>query len=70
MLEDDIFERWLDTEAKRVVAKIRNHEPLTLEDKLLAILQVQKNQFERDRKQRESTESFRRARSLQEESSE
>nr|VFJ42330.1 MAG: hypothetical protein BECKFW1821A_GA0114235_100191 [Candidatus Kentron sp. FW] len=61
MQENDILERWLDTEAKRVAAKIRNHETLTLEETLLVILQVRKNQFERDKKRRESMESLRHA---------
>jgi hypothetical protein len=38
MIESDIFEQWLDADAKRVVGKLTNHESLTQDDKLTVVI--------------------------------
>ncbi|VFM98158.1 MAG: hypothetical protein BECKG1743D_GA0114223_102497 [Candidatus Kentron sp. G] len=45
MLENDIFEQWLGDEAARVLAKLKNDEPLTQDDKLIIVLKGQMNHF-------------------------
>nr|VFJ67406.1 MAG: hypothetical protein BECKDK2373B_GA0170837_11916 [Candidatus Kentron sp. DK]VFJ67551.1 MAG: hypothetical protein BECKDK2373C_GA0170839_11669 [Candidatus Kentron sp. DK] len=45
MLENDLFEQWLAEEAARVLAKLKNNEPLTQDDKLIIVLKGQMNHF-------------------------
>nr|VFJ61910.1 MAG: hypothetical protein BECKDK2373B_GA0170837_11058 [Candidatus Kentron sp. DK]VFJ68297.1 MAG: hypothetical protein BECKDK2373C_GA0170839_11804 [Candidatus Kentron sp. DK] len=45
MLENGIFEKWLDDEADRVLAKLKKNEPLTQDDKLIIVLKGQMNHF-------------------------
>nr|VFK37945.1 MAG: hypothetical protein BECKTC1821E_GA0114239_1001160 [Candidatus Kentron sp. TC] len=45
MLENDLFEQWLADEAARVLAKLKNNEPLTQDDKLIIVLKGQMNHF-------------------------
>nr|VFJ92258.1 MAG: hypothetical protein BECKH772B_GA0070898_100277 [Candidatus Kentron sp. H]VFK00825.1 MAG: hypothetical protein BECKH772A_GA0070896_102041 [Candidatus Kentron sp. H]VFK04855.1 MAG: hypothetical protein BECKH772C_GA0070978_102151 [Candidatus Kentron sp. H] len=46
MLENDLFEEWLDAEAKRVLTKLRENAPLTQDDKLVIVLKGQMNHFQ------------------------
>ncbi|VFM95898.1 MAG: hypothetical protein BECKG1743D_GA0114223_100242 [Candidatus Kentron sp. G] len=43
MLEDDIFGQWLDTEAERVLIRLKNNEPITQDDKLIIVIKGQTN---------------------------
>nr|VFK63074.1 MAG: hypothetical protein BECKUNK1418G_GA0071005_102911 [Candidatus Kentron sp. UNK]VFK70710.1 MAG: hypothetical protein BECKUNK1418H_GA0071006_103611 [Candidatus Kentron sp. UNK] len=45
MLENDIFEEWLHDEAKRVLAKLKDNQLLTQDDKLIIVLKGQINHF-------------------------
>nr|VFK38505.1 MAG: hypothetical protein BECKSD772F_GA0070984_102511 [Candidatus Kentron sp. SD]VFK44824.1 MAG: hypothetical protein BECKSD772E_GA0070983_104410 [Candidatus Kentron sp. SD] len=45
MLENDIFEQWLHDEAKRVLAKRKDNQLLTQDDKLVIVLKGQMNHF-------------------------
>nr|VFK11402.1 MAG: hypothetical protein BECKLPF1236A_GA0070988_100543 [Candidatus Kentron sp. LPFa]VFK27583.1 MAG: hypothetical protein BECKLPF1236C_GA0070990_100493 [Candidatus Kentron sp. LPFa] len=45
MLENDIFEEWLQYEAKRVLAKLKDNQLLTQDDKLIIVLKGQMNHF-------------------------
>nr|VFK20569.1 MAG: hypothetical protein BECKLPF1236B_GA0070989_12163 [Candidatus Kentron sp. LPFa] len=45
MLENDIFEEWLQDEAKRVLAKLKDNQLLTQDDKLVIVLKGQINHF-------------------------
>nr|VFK30441.1 MAG: hypothetical protein BECKLPF1236C_GA0070990_101109 [Candidatus Kentron sp. LPFa] len=45
MLENDIFEQWLHDEAKRVLAKLKDNQLLTQDDKLIIVLKGQINHF-------------------------
>nr|VFK11401.1 MAG: hypothetical protein BECKLPF1236A_GA0070988_100542 [Candidatus Kentron sp. LPFa]VFK27582.1 MAG: hypothetical protein BECKLPF1236C_GA0070990_100492 [Candidatus Kentron sp. LPFa] len=45
MLENDIFEEWLQDEAKRVLAKLKDNQILTQDDKLIIVLKGQINHF-------------------------
>nr|VFK80037.1 MAG: hypothetical protein BECKSD772D_GA0070982_10811 [Candidatus Kentron sp. SD] len=45
MLENDIFEQWLQDEAKRVLAKRKDNQLLTQDDKLIIVLKGQMNHF-------------------------
>nr|VFK48760.1 MAG: hypothetical protein BECKTC1821D_GA0114238_10632 [Candidatus Kentron sp. TC] len=45
MLENDIFEQWLSDEAGRVLARLKNNEPLSQDDKLIIVLKGQMNHF-------------------------
>nr|VFK20563.1 MAG: hypothetical protein BECKLPF1236B_GA0070989_12161 [Candidatus Kentron sp. LPFa] len=45
MLENDIFEEWLQDEAKRVLAKLKDNQLLTQDDKLIIVLKGQINHF-------------------------
>nr|VFK15873.1 MAG: hypothetical protein BECKLPF1236B_GA0070989_10852 [Candidatus Kentron sp. LPFa] len=46
MLENDIFEQWLAAEAERVLAKLKNSEIITHDDKLIIVLKGQTNHFQ------------------------
>nr|VFK40583.1 MAG: hypothetical protein BECKSD772F_GA0070984_10633 [Candidatus Kentron sp. SD]VFK45646.1 MAG: hypothetical protein BECKSD772E_GA0070983_10583 [Candidatus Kentron sp. SD] len=46
MLENDIFEQWLNTEGDRVLAKLRNSESITQDDKLIILLKGQMNHIQ------------------------
>ena len=45
MFQDDIFEKWLDSESKSVLTKFQTNEPLTVEDKMILTLKAQTNHF-------------------------
>ena len=45
MFQDDIFEKWLDSESKSVLTKFQTNEPLTIEDKMILTLKAQTNHF-------------------------
>nr|VFK58948.1 MAG: hypothetical protein BECKTUN1418F_GA0071002_11591 [Candidatus Kentron sp. TUN]VFK67546.1 MAG: hypothetical protein BECKTUN1418E_GA0071001_11541 [Candidatus Kentron sp. TUN] len=45
MLENDIFEQWLDDEAQRVLARLKANQPLNQDDKLVIVLKGQMNHF-------------------------
>ncbi len=38
MFREDIFDKWLDEEAQRVLEKLRDNEPLTQDDKLIIVI--------------------------------
>nr|VFK23006.1 MAG: hypothetical protein BECKLPF1236A_GA0070988_103653 [Candidatus Kentron sp. LPFa]VFK35569.1 MAG: hypothetical protein BECKLPF1236C_GA0070990_103933 [Candidatus Kentron sp. LPFa] len=46
MLENDIFEQWLAAEAERVLAKRKNSEIITHDDKSIIVLKGQTNHFQ------------------------
>jgi len=45
LLENDIFEQRLSAEAKRVLVKLQNDEPLSQDDKLIIVFKGQMNRF-------------------------
>ena len=47
MFNDDIFEKWLDREANKVLEKLNRDEdtPLSTEDKMILTLKAQTNHF-------------------------
>nr|VFK40834.1 MAG: hypothetical protein BECKTC1821E_GA0114239_10084 [Candidatus Kentron sp. TC] len=45
MLENGIFERWLNDEAKRVLAKLEDNDLLTQDDKPIIVLEGQMDHF-------------------------
>lgn len=46
MFNDDIFEKWLDKEANKVLEKLnKDGEPLSIEDKMILTLKAQTNHF-------------------------
>jgi uncharacterized protein (DUF3084 family) len=45
MFQDDIFEEWLDKEAKQALDKFKNNETITIEDKMILTLKAQTNHF-------------------------
>nr|VFJ92043.1 MAG: hypothetical protein BECKLFY1418A_GA0070994_102017 [Candidatus Kentron sp. LFY] len=46
MLENDIFNEWLNAEADRVLTKLKGNELLTQDDKLIIVLEGQMNHFQ------------------------
>jgi len=45
MFDNEIFDKWLDKEAERVIEKLTNNEKIENEDKLILMLKAQTNHF-------------------------
>jgi len=45
MFNNEIFDKWLDKEAERVIEKLTNNEKIENEDKLILMLKAQTNHF-------------------------
>jgi len=60
MFNDDIFDKWLDKEANKVLEKLNGDEALSVEDKMILTLKAQTNHFYHlDIELKQDIESFR-----------
>jgi len=46
MFDNDLFDRWLDSESRKALEKFENNENLSIEDKMILTLKAQTNHFE------------------------